>query len=103
MWEATLTVTDAQIDDIHRLFPEGDRDALEQSIRESQARTVYLLELREDGTMSLGLADSPTSEMEGTWKLSEDKRELTFTYQGGIGSSQTTTPFPAASPAALTT
>lgn len=90
-WEGRMTVTDEQIDFIHNLYPEGDRDVLAPSYREIQESIVYGLDLRDDGTMSMGVVGSPASPIEGTWELSEDQELITVSYQGGTGSSQTIT------------
>ena len=89
-WEGRMTVTDEQIDFIHNLYPEGDRDVLATSYREIQESIVYGLELRDDGTMSMGVVGSPFSTIEGTWELSEDLDLITVSIQGGSSSSQST-------------
>ncbi|MCH7903301.1 MAG: hypothetical protein IH944_01890 [Armatimonadetes bacterium] len=81
-WEGHTTITDEDIDVMHEMYPEGDRDALERSMRKSQAM-VFRLELNEDGTMSMGVIGVAVGMYKGTWELSEDGDLITVSMLSG--------------------
>lgn len=78
-WEGHTTYTDEQIDDLHKEYPEGDREALGRSMRQTQAAMAYDLELKDDGTLTFGMVGTPAGAMEGAWELADDKKSISVT------------------------
>lgn len=83
-WEGHMTYSDEQIDAIHEMYPEGDRDELERSLRRDQEAIAFELELNSDGTMSFGvLGGRPDAMNQGTWNLSGDGETITISMMTG--------------------
>lgn len=86
-WVGHMALTEEQVDETHKMFPEGDRDALKRWMAIDLETLSLGLELKADGSFLLVIDYEPDEATHGLWKLQNSLTTMSLTVNESVSDS----------------